>query len=65
MTGCSPSQDMLPSGEVGNLIAAPRQGKARRDGTTVFVDPSNLESHEDSRHPRRAGRTDPGAAHYP
>ena len=25
----------------------------------MFVDPSNLESHEDSRHPRRAGQTDP------
>jgi hypothetical protein len=27
-----PSQDMLPSGEVGNLIAALLQGKARREG---------------------------------
>jgi len=31
----------------------------------VFVDPSNLESHEDSRHPRRVGQTGPSAAHYP
>ena len=28
-----PSQDMLPLGEVGNLIAALLQGKARREGT--------------------------------
>jgi hypothetical protein len=42
-----PSQDMLPSGGVGNLIAAPLYGKARRDGATVFLDLANLEPHED------------------
>jgi superfamily II DNA or RNA helicase len=42
-----PSQDVLPSGGVGNLIAAPLHGKARRDGTTVFLDLASLEPHED------------------
>jgi superfamily II DNA or RNA helicase len=42
-----PSQDVLPSGGVGNLIAAPLHGKARRDGATVFLDLSNLEPHQD------------------
>jgi hypothetical protein len=42
-----PSQDILPAGGVGNLIAAPLYGKARRNGTTVFLDPSTLEPHED------------------
>ena len=38
-----PSQDTLPAGGVGNLIAAPLHGKARRDGTTVFLDPATME----------------------
>jgi superfamily II DNA or RNA helicase len=42
-----PSQDALPAGGVGNLIAAPLYGKARRDGTTVFLDPATMEPHED------------------
>ena len=42
-----PSQDTLPAGGVGNLIAAPLQGKARRDGATVFLDPATMEPHED------------------
>ena len=42
-----PSQDVLPSGGVGNLIAAPLYGKARRNGATVFLDVANLEPHED------------------
>ena len=42
-----PSQDALPVGGVGNLIAAPLYGKARRDGTTVFLDPATMEPHED------------------
>jgi hypothetical protein len=42
-----PSQDVLPSGGVGNLIAAPLHGKTRRNGATVFLDLSNLEPHED------------------
>src|SRR5215469_11727976 len=42
-----PSQDVLPSGGVGNLIAAPLHGNARRDGTTVFLDLASLEPHED------------------
>ena len=42
-----PSQDVLPAGGVGNLIAAPLHGRARRDGTTVFLDLSTLEPHDD------------------
>src|SRR5204863_3893006 len=42
-----PSQDVLPAGGVGNLIAAPLQGRSRRDGATVFLDLSTLEPHED------------------
>lgn len=43
-----PSQDVLPtSGSVGNLIAAPLQGRRRRDGATVFVDLATMEPHED------------------
>jgi len=38
-----PSQDVLPSGGVGNLIAAPLHGKARQDGATVFLDWQRLE----------------------
>ncbi len=43
-----PSQDALPaSGSVGNLIAAPLQGRSRKEGTTVFLDLGTLEQHED------------------
>jgi hypothetical protein len=42
-----PSQDTLPAGGVGNLIAAPLYGKARRDGATVFLDPATMEPHGD------------------
>ncbi len=42
-----PSQDTLPAGGVGNLIAASLNGKARRDGATVFLDPATMEPHED------------------
>jgi hypothetical protein len=42
-----PSQDMLPSGRVGNLIAAPLHGKARQDGATVFLDLATMEPHDD------------------
>jgi superfamily II DNA or RNA helicase len=42
-----PSQDVLPSGAVGNLIAAPLHGKARQDGATVFLDLATMEPHED------------------
>jgi len=42
-----PSQDTLPTGGVGNLIAAPLNGKARRDGATLFLDPATLEPHDD------------------
>jgi superfamily II DNA or RNA helicase len=42
-----PSQDVLPAGGVGNLIAAPLYGRSRRDGATVFLDLATLEPHED------------------
>lgn len=42
-----PSQDTLPTGGIGNLIAAPLQGRSRRDGATVFLDLGTLEPHED------------------
>ncbi|MGL5937665.1 MAG: TOTE conflict system archaeo-eukaryotic primase domain-containing protein, partial [Phocaeicola sp.] len=35
-----PSQDRLPDGGFGNLIALPLQGRARKDGNSVFVDDS-------------------------
>jgi hypothetical protein len=42
-----PSQDVLPSGGVGNLIAAPLHGQARHDGATVFLDLATMEPHDD------------------
>jgi superfamily II DNA or RNA helicase len=42
-----PSQDVLPDGGVGNLLAAPLHGRSRRDGATVFLDLATLEPHED------------------
>jgi superfamily II DNA or RNA helicase len=42
-----PSQDVLQAGGLGNLIAAPLQGRCRRRGTTVFLDLATLEPHED------------------
>ena len=42
-----PSQDVLPSsGGIGNLIAAPLQGRSRRHGATVFLDLATLEPHD-------------------
>ncbi len=42
-----PAQDFLPKGSFGNLIALPLQGECRRRGTTVFLDRSTLEPHDD------------------
>ena len=42
-----PSQDVLPAGGTGNLIAAPLQGTVRKDGTTVFLDLATMEPHDD------------------
>jgi hypothetical protein len=39
-----PAQDVLPTGGVGNLIAAPLYGKARKSQTTVFLDLATLEA---------------------
>lgn len=33
-----PNQDTMPEGGFGNLIALPLQGKARKDGNSIFVD---------------------------
>lgn len=41
-----PSQDTLPKGGFGNLIALPLQQQARHNGNTVFLD-EQLEPHED------------------
>lgn len=35
-----PNQDTLPEGGLGNLVALPLQGKARKEGNSVFVDES-------------------------
>lgn len=42
-----PAQDVLPTGGVGNLMAAPLQRTCRTNGTTVFLDPASLEPYED------------------
>ena len=42
-----PSQDLLPAGGVGNLIAAPLFKPARQNGATVFLDLETLEPRED------------------
>jgi superfamily II DNA or RNA helicase len=42
-----PSQDVMPKGSFGNLIALPLQGDCRRRGTTVFLDPSTLDPYDD------------------
>ena len=42
-----PSQDFMPNGSFGNLIALPLRRTARRQGNTVFLDPSTLLPFED------------------
>ncbi len=42
-----PSQDFMPKGSFGNLIALPLQGHCRERGTTVFLDPATLEPYPD------------------
>ena len=42
-----PSQDVMPKGAFGNLIALPLQGDCRKRGATVFLDPSTLDPYED------------------
>lgn len=41
-----PNQDTLPKGGLGNLIALPLQGRARKEGNTVFLN-ENLIPYED------------------
>lgn len=38
-----PSQDFVPQKGFGNLIALPLQGESRRQGKTVFLDPTTME----------------------
>jgi len=38
-----PSQDFMPRGSFGNLIALPLQGERLRHGATAFLDPTTLE----------------------
>ena len=42
-----PSQDVHTGRGVGNLIAAPLNGKRRQHSTTVFLDPATLEPYDD------------------
>jgi len=42
-----PTQDFMPRGSFGNLIALPLQGEHRKRGTTVFLDPASLEPFAD------------------
>ena len=42
-----PSQDLLPAGGIGNLIAAPLFRPARRNGATVFLNLEDLEPYQD------------------
>jgi superfamily II DNA or RNA helicase len=42
-----PSQDLLPAGGIGNLIAAPLFKPARRNGATMFLNLEDLEPHKD------------------
>jgi len=42
-----PSQDVLPDGGFGHLIAAPLHGGRRKDGLTLFLDLATLEPYED------------------
>ncbi len=42
-----PSQDVLPTSGVGNLLAAPLQGRCRQRGATVFLDLATLEPQTD------------------
>ncbi len=43
-----PSQDVLPaSGGIGNLIAAPLQGRSRKDGATLYLDLGTMEPFPD------------------
>ncbi|MGH9010477.1 MAG: TOTE conflict system archaeo-eukaryotic primase domain-containing protein [Acidimicrobiia bacterium] len=42
-----PTQDFMPKGSFGNLIALPLQGACRKRGTTVFLDRSTLDPHDD------------------
>ncbi len=37
-----PNQDFMPAGGFGNLVALPMQGRARKDGNSVFVDDNFL-----------------------
>ncbi len=57
-----PTQDFMPRGSFGNLIALPLQGMCRKQGTTVFLDPATLKPVEDQwAHLYRLPRVTPAA----
>ncbi len=57
-----PAQDFMPRGSFGNLIALPLQGRCRKRGTTVFLDPGTLKPVEDQwAHLWALPRVTPGA----
>ncbi len=59
-----PSQDTMPRGGFGNLIALPLQGTARKSGNTIFLDRC-LEAHEDQwRYISAIQRVDHGTAEH-
>ena len=41
-----PSQDTMPVGGFGNLIALPLQGKARKNGNSIFIDETLMPYHD-------------------
>jgi hypothetical protein len=63
-----PSQDLLPAGGAGNLIALPLFRAARDRNATVFLNLEDLEPHQDqwsylsTRRPFRADSVNKGAA---
>lgn len=42
-----PTQDFMPKGSFGNLIALPLQGTCRKRSTALFLDPANLHPFDD------------------
>jgi superfamily II DNA or RNA helicase len=56
-----PSQDVLPAGGMGNLIAAPLARRARDRGASMFLDLATLEPHRDQwAYLSTLGRVSPG-----
>jgi hypothetical protein len=60
-----PSQDLLPAGGVGNLIALPLFRSARDRNATVFLNLENLEPHRDCQRPSCGPRWWPDKSPHP